>query len=65
MPGLAECARLSMPVPSRLNGPRPENRGRYPKDWKRIVAQIRERSGGTKEATAGQLRSRGGGPHVL
>ena len=24
---------------------RPENRARYPKDWKRIVAQVRERSG--------------------
>jgi hypothetical protein len=24
---------------------RPENRRRYPKDWKAIVAQVRERSG--------------------
>jgi hypothetical protein len=28
---------------------RPENKIRYPKDWKRISAQIRERSGGQCE----------------
>jgi len=28
---------------------RPENAGRYPKDWKRISAAIRERSGGRCE----------------
>jgi hypothetical protein len=28
---------------------KPENRGRYPKDWKAIVARIRRRSGGRCE----------------
>lgn len=28
---------------------KPENKGRYPKDWKRISASIRERSGGRCE----------------
>lgn len=30
---------------------RPENRARYPKDWKSIVAQVRERSGNACEGS--------------
>ena len=30
---------------------RPENRARYPKDWKQIVAQVRERSGNRCEGS--------------
>lgn len=30
---------------------KPENRARYPKDWKAIVAQVRERSGNACEGS--------------
>ncbi len=30
---------------------KPENRGRYPKDWAQIVAQVRERSGNCCEGS--------------
>lgn len=30
---------------------RPENRSRYPKDWKQIVSQVRERSGNCCEGS--------------
>jgi hypothetical protein len=41
---------------------KPENKGRYPKDWKRISASIRERSGGRCEChgECGLHRTTGG-----
>lgn len=44
---------------------RPENRARYPKDWKAIVEQVRERSGNRCEGSPDfpDCRAKNGQPH--
>lgn len=44
---------------------RPENRKRYPKDWKQIVEQVRERSGNACEGSPAfpNCRAANGQPH--
>ncbi len=44
---------------------KPENRGRYPKDWKAIVAAVRERSGNRCEGSPmwPNCRAKNGQPH--
>ena len=44
---------------------RPENRSRYPKDWKEIVAQVRERSGNRCEGSPAYpaCRAENAAPH--
>ena len=44
---------------------KPENRARYPANWKQIVAQIRERSGNRCEGTPmfPECRAANGEPH--
>lgn len=46
---------------------RPENRARYPKDWKRIVAGIRDRSGNRCEGSPAfpDCRVANGEPHPI
>jgi hypothetical protein len=46
---------------------RPENRARYPKHWKEIVAQIRERSGNRCEGSPAfpDCRALNGEPHPV
>jgi hypothetical protein len=46
---------------------RPENRARYPKDWKAIVAAIRERSGNCCEGSPAypDCRAANGQPHPV
>lgn len=44
---------------------KPENRARYPANWKQIVAQVRERSGNRCEGTPAfpECRAANGEPH--
>lgn len=44
---------------------KPENRARYPKDWKEIVAKVRERSGDRCEGSPNwpDCRAENGKPH--
>ncbi|WP_186163118.1 hypothetical protein [Burkholderia gladioli] len=46
---------------------RPENRARYPADWKAIVAKVRERSGNRCEGSPDfpECRAENGQPHPL
>lgn len=46
---------------------KPENRDRYPKDWKQIVARIRERSGNRCEGSPAHpdCRAENGKPHPV
>lgn len=46
---------------------RPENRKRYPTDWKQIVAQVRERSGDRCEGSPAfpDCRAANGQPHPV
>lgn len=46
---------------------RPENRKRYPADWKQIVAQVRERSGDRCEGSPAfpDCRAPNGEPHPV
>jgi hypothetical protein len=46
---------------------RPENRARYPKDWKQIVARVRERSGDKCEGSPAfpDCRADNGQPHPI
>lgn len=46
---------------------RPENRARYPKDWKQIVEQVRERSGDACEGSPAfpDCRAPNGQPHPV
>lgn len=46
---------------------KPENRARYPKDWKAIVAQVRERSGDKCEGSPAfpDCRAGNGYPHPV
>lgn len=46
---------------------RPENRARYPKDWKQIVARVRERSGNRCEGSPmwPDCRAENGQPHPV
>lgn len=46
---------------------RPENRARYPKDWKAIVEQVRERSGNSCEGSPAfpDCRAANGEPHPV
>ncbi len=46
---------------------RPENRARYPKDWKQIVEQVRERSGDACEGSPvfPDCRAANGKPHPV
>lgn len=45
----------------------PENRARYPKDWKTIVERVRERSGDSCEGSPAfpDCRARNGEPHPV
>jgi len=46
---------------------KPENRARYPKDWRQIVASIRERSGNRCEGSPAfpDCRAENGQPHPV
>lgn len=46
---------------------RPENKARYPKDWKAVVARVRARSGGQCEFEIDGVRctARNGEPHPI
>ena len=46
---------------------RPENKARYPKDWKRIVERVRERSGNRCEGSPmwPDCRAENGQPHPV
>ena len=46
---------------------RPENKARYPKDWKQIVARVRERSGNVCEGSPmwPDCRAANGEPHPV
>jgi len=46
---------------------KPENKAKYPKDWKRIVSDIRDRSGNKCEGSPAypECRAENGAPHPI